>query len=289
MTMRTATGGSSVLQSAIEAEQNRLSHEGSTSTGPSTHPPHKQQPPTSTASQNGRIASQVPQQPTRNDTSVNHNQDGVLDGEPPGTSGSRKRRAIDLTYCEYNLSTMKDTKGGFILEDQPQAPVERKQKKPEPTLVYDPPPDLANMHAAPKCETCKSIDLDPNYSTYFGLCVCKSCKDKYPEKYSLLTKTECREDYLLTESELRDVHRLPRWERPNPHKSTYSNMLLYVRQQVEAFAWEKWGGPQQLDDEFERREKEKKERKEKKFRAKLSELRKKTRTSTWAKKAEEEH
>ncbi|KAI8814866.1 hypothetical protein BJ742DRAFT_784689 [Cladochytrium replicatum] len=28
--------------------------------------------------------------------------------------------------------------------------------------------------------------------------LCRVCKDLYPEKYSLLTKTECGEDYLLT-------------------------------------------------------------------------------------------
>lgn len=39
---------------------------------------------------------------------------------------------------------------------------------------------------------------------------------------------------------------------------------------VEAFAWEKWGSPEALDAEFERREAEKKERKERKFKAKLN-------------------
>ena len=46
-------------------------------------------------------------------------------------------------------------------------------------------------------------------------------------------------------------------------------MLLYLRKQVEAFAFEKWGSNAGLDQEFERREKDKNDRKAKKFKAKL--------------------
>ncbi|KAI8822445.1 XPA protein C-terminus-domain-containing protein [Fimicolochytrium jonesii] len=199
----------------------------------------------------------------------------------------RKKRAIDLTYCEYNLSTMKDTKGGFLYEEQ-SLPDSKKQKHEDKQVTYDPPIDLI-MSNNPQCETCNSIDIDPHYLQHFKVCVCRSCKDKHPEKYSLLTKTEAREDYLLTDSELRDTTALPNWERPNPHKSTYSKMLLYLRQQVEAFAWKKWGSPEELDAEYQRREDEKKGRKEKKFKAKMSELRRKTRTSTWTRKVDDEH
>ncbi|KAJ3093228.1 hypothetical protein HK102_000029 [Quaeritorhiza haematococci] len=59
--------------------------------------------------------------------------------------------------------------------------------------------------------------------------------------------------------------------------------------QVEKFAWEKWGSPEALDEEFERRENEKKLKKEKKFKAKLNELRRKTRTSTWQRREYEVH
>jgi DNA-repair protein complementing XP-A cells len=46
-------------------------------------------------------------------------------------------------------------------------------------------------------------------------------------------------------------------------------MMLYVRYQVEEFAWKKWGGPEGLDKEWERREKMKKEKKDKKFEQQL--------------------
>ena len=70
--------------------------------------------------------------------------------------------------------------------------------------------------------------------TNFNVRACRKCIKALPEKYSLLTKTECKEDYLLTEPELQDTTLLPRIE-TQPHG--YSRMQLFVRFQVEEFAW----------------------------------------------------
>ncbi|KAJ3023362.1 hypothetical protein HKX48_003473 [Thoreauomyces humboldtii] len=190
-------------------------------------------------------------------------------GADKPSSMARKRKAIDLTYCEFDLSTMKDTRGGFLYQEQAVDP--KKQKQVERTPIYEPPIDLI-LENNPQCQECKSIDVDLRYYAHFKVKVCKACKDKeeLANKYSLLTKTEARTDYLLTDSELKDSEHLPTWEKPNPHKSTYSNMLLYLRCHLEAFAWKKWGGEEGLDAEFQRREDEKKERKEKKYLAKVS-------------------
>lgn len=37
----------------------------------------------------------------------------------------------------------------------------------------------------------------------FGVSVCATCKRSNEDKYSLLTKGECKEDYLLTDGESR--------------------------------------------------------------------------------------
>ena len=50
-----------------------------------------------------------------------------------------------------------------------------------------------------KCESCSSIAIDPDFIKIFNIAVCAECKDT-KEDYALLTKTECRQDYLLTES-----------------------------------------------------------------------------------------
>lgn len=60
-------------------------------------------------------------------------------------------------------------------------------------------------------------------------------------------------------------------------------MQLYLRYQVEEYAFSdrKWGSPEALDAEFEKRESEKKRRKQKKFDTKLAELKKKTRVDAY--------
>jgi DNA-repair protein complementing XP-A cells len=50
-----------------------------------------------------------------------------------------------------------------------------------------------------QCTECGTIDLDFLILKVFGVPVCHKCKVENPEKYSLLTKTECKEDYLLTD------------------------------------------------------------------------------------------
>ena len=37
------------------------------------------------------------------------------------------------------------------------------------------------------------MDIDPTYMKVFKCLVCKTCQNEHPEKYSLLTKTECKE------------------------------------------------------------------------------------------------
>ena len=84
-------------------------------------------------------------------------------------------------------------------------------------------------------------------------------------------------------AELKDEELLPHLERPNPHKATWNNMMLYLRYQVEeyAFSSRKWGSPEALDAEFAKRESDKKKRKEDKFRTRLRELKKRTQVEAY--------
>ncbi|KAJ3297636.1 hypothetical protein HDU79_002810 [Rhizoclosmatium sp. JEL0117] len=171
---------------------------------------------------------------------------------------------------------MHDTRGGFLLSDQPDDLSQLANSDlRQPLRSSDPLPNDA------MCVECESVDVCADLFKHYGVVVCRKCRDEFKDKYSLLTKTECREDYLLTESELRDTEKLPYWVKKNPHKDSYANMLLYLRMHVEAFAIAKWGSLEKLDQEFAKREEEKSVRKKKKFENKLVELRKKTLTSTW--------
>jgi DNA-repair protein complementing XP-A cells len=124
-----------------------------------------------------------------------------------------------------------------------------------------------------RCKDCGSLDVSVKFLEIYSLVVCKPCIKSSPDRYSLLTKTEVKQDYLLTESELKE---LPCWTKPNPLSKTYSNMLLYARCQVEDFALKKYGSLEALDEEFSKREALKDHRKKLKFKKKSLELRKKT-------------
>lgn len=132
-------------------------------------------------------------------------------------------------YVDYNFSAMTDTKGGFLsTEDDPwnksmstgapsdssgaeQKPahmtaaewermqlirkLQRNKSGPfEPSLSV-----LADEKTKKRCRECRTVEIDFVWEEVFGCAVCNMCKEKYPEKYSLLTKTECKEDYLLTD------------------------------------------------------------------------------------------
>jgi DNA-repair protein complementing XP-A cells len=126
-------------------------------------------------------------------------------------------------YVDHDFSKMTDTKGGFLsAEDDPwnkalHAPDNSGEKKPahmtlkewerlqllkslrarkegglEPSLEF-------GAKQGKRCRECKSMEIDWQWEEVFGCSVCGKCKEKFPDKYSLLTKTEAKDDYLLTD------------------------------------------------------------------------------------------
>ncbi|KAN0135532.1 hydrophilic protein [Lactarius tabidus] len=221
-------------------------------------------------------------------------------GSPTGPSkrqqpaqGKLQRDSRLGKYFDYDLSKMVNSKGGFLVEDDKEVDdvlkaKERERERQRAVQNLDPPIYL-DPSRNPKCHDCGSVDIDQMYRKVFRCLVCNKCKNEKIDKYSLLTKTECKEDYLLTDSELRDEELLPHMLKANPHKSTFANMMLYCRYQVEEFAWKKWGSPEVLDAEWEKRTAEKKKKKTKKFEQGLQELRKRTREGVWQKRKDAEH
>ncbi|KAK2732652.1 hypothetical protein FQN55_004033 [Onygenales sp. PD_40] len=264
--------------------------------------------------------------------------------KPPSTSRDARNRAIErpldeirparnfARYVEYDFSKMTDTKGGFLTaEDDPHNKAlhsgnqdgkpahmtlkewERHQLlqslRKEKTGPFEPGLSILNPKQHKSCRECGSVEIDWKWEETLKCAVCNSCKDKFPDKYSLLTKTEAKEDYLLTDrkqksgilatnpqrilannvvfynslAELKDEELLPHLERPNPHKATWNNMMLYLRYQIEEYAFspKKWGSPEALDAEFEKREATKKRQKEAKFKSKLNDLKKRTRVEAY--------
>jgi DNA-repair protein complementing XP-A cells len=134
-------------------------------------------------------------------------------------------------YVDYDLSAMTDTKGGFLaVEDDPHSSFDTTIKPGQHQLDQKPKNmtsqewerlqlirSLKRQKAGPfepgisileeeenrkRCRECRCLEIDWVWDEVFKCRVCNSCKDKYPEKYSLLTKTECKQDYLLTDRKL---------------------------------------------------------------------------------------
>lgn len=159
-------------------------------------------------------------------------------------SGAEPQRPLDTIrparnftkYVEYDLSKMTDTKGGFMtVEDDPhnkalhagsnlegkpahmtQKEWERQQllKSLEKNKIGPFEPGLSVLSGEEekrrrkKCRECGSLEIDWKWEEVFGCAVCSLCKERLPEKYSLLTKTEAKEDYLLTDRKALYVRRL---------------------------------------------------------------------------------
>lgn len=236
--------------------------------------------------------------------SVPSSNNGLASAPDDGIRAARKFQK----YVEYDFSKMTDTKGGFMTADDD--PYNKALHAPDPdgkpanmTLrewehkqlqrklqnakagPYEPGLSALDGRNAKKCRECGSLEIDWNWDEMLHTQVCHTCKEKLPEKYSLLTKTEAKEDYLLTDPELKDASLLPHIKKPNPHKSTWNDMMLFLRYQVEEYAFsdQKWGSAEGLDAEYQRRTQETKDRKEKKFRNKLNELKKRTRVDAYKK------
>ena len=118
---------------------------------------------------------------------------------------------------------MTDTKGGFLnADDDPfnkamHASKEKDEKPAHMTLKewerhqllkslrrrkegpFEPGLGLGAREGGKKCTDCGSLEIDWTWDEVFNVQVCSRCKDKNEQKYSLLTKTECKTDYMLTE------------------------------------------------------------------------------------------
>ncbi|SSD58844.1 related to DNA repair protein RAD14 [Saccharomycodes ludwigii] len=214
-------------------------------------------------------------------------------------------------FIEYDFSTMENSYGGFINNDQlserdsllgnqektfddwkrEQAEKSRLKfgKDDDETFVVENTDNLQNLGGEiidlknlPTCEEChKNHEFDKILFKYFNRKICKKCVLEHPQKYSLLTKTECKQDYLLTGPELNDENLFHRIEKANPHSGTFARMQLFLRCEVEKFSFNKWGGEEGLDQEWQEREVNKMERKEKKFQLNLKKMRKKIRAQEY--------
>lgn len=156
--------------------------------------------------------------------------------------------------------------GGFIPDDQ---------EEQEHTLIEQA-EVVYPLEANEGCKVCGSIELDDFIRRHYRVRVCGTCREAHPDRFSLLTKTAAKEEFLLTDEELRDGERVPHVSKPNPLKPTWSNMQLFLREHLVAFAIDKWGSLEGVEEEAQRRADAGQASKEKRYLANLKDLRRKT-------------
>ena len=108
-----------------------------------------------------------------------------------------------------------------------------------------------------KCSDCREREGQQKFFDAFGVNACYDCQKAAKGaggKYQVLTKSKAKDEYLLTDRQLsQEQGGLGCMTLPNPHKSSYGDMRLYLRTQVEELALRTWGSDEALFVEKERR------------------------------------
>lgn len=178
----------------------------------------------------------------------------------------------------------KDTGAGFLMdEDEDEGggaggDGEGAARVLEAAYEDEPVPE---MDQAPHvCLDCKKKFHESLLLRQFDHSVCNACRDMGKQKdgrYSLVTKSEAKEVYLLRDIDLDGKDQSLRFiEKKNPHYETWGKMHLYLRCQVEQRSFDKYGGEGGLEAEHDRRDEARSEKKQKKQVKQIKRLRQET-------------
>lgn len=174
---------------------------------------------------------------------------------PPG-----KRRKRDAGASAWR----KDTQAGFFLaeEDEDAGPAAGQGHESAAAAELAPEIDNPFYPAHPKCKDCNAEFWNSQLQVQFGVMVCDKCQAEHKEgRYSLITKTAAKADYLLRESDLGGLPDSLRFiEKKNRRNEKWARIKLYLLAEVEARSFSLYGGEEGLDAEFDKREAAKKTR-----------------------------
>ena len=109
------------------------------------------------------------------------------------------------------------------------------------------------------CKYCGTFKIDVEILDVFNFKCCTKCKI---ENIKFITKTECKNDYLLSDQELKNFSYL---NKPNPRKGTWNQMFLYCKGSIEQFAIKKFGSLEEISKLKKQKESEKLKKKVKKI------------------------
>ncbi|OQS54610.1 rhp14 [Ecytonucleospora hepatopenaei] len=161
--------------------------------------------------------------------------------------------------------------GGFLFNEKDNIKMDLKYTK-EPKISYI---DSKNK----SCEYCGTLKIDVEILDVFDLKLCTKCKI---ENIKFITKTECKNEYLLNDQELKNF---PCLNKPNPRKGTWNQMFLYCKSSIEQFAIKKYGSLEEISKLKKQKECEKLKKKVKK----IKKLVKKSKTKVVISQIKEKH
>nr|SVE73963.1 EOG090X0KP6 [Daphnia atkinsoni] len=156
-------------------------------------------------------------------------------------------------------SRLIDSGGGFFINEKE---LEEEQQR-EVVITEDPAPII--LSDRPHCDECEQPLHDSLLYRSFGHPVCDSCKDANDDKYSLITRTDARQHFLLKDCD------------------------LDLREPVEKRALELWETLEKIEEEKELRESKREKSKTKKFNQQVKNLRMAVRSSVYKKETAGHH
>jgi DNA-repair protein complementing XP-A cells len=193
-----------------------------------------------------------------------------------------------------------DSHAGFFLDDDPTSVDQQ-------PATYDDVPiirqtrvnqlDITGM----ACQHCQMNFLASYLHKHFDEPICDTCRDKYSMhdedeeindehdiRYSLITRTQAKEKYLLSDYDLDKRQPILKCiEKKNPHNQRWGVMRLYLRCQLQRLSDEIHQG--KTDEKLIEREDKKAERKRKQYEKQVEQLRLDVRTSLLTKRVKIVH
>ncbi|ENN81137.1 hypothetical protein D910_01965 [Dendroctonus ponderosae] len=182
--------------------------------------------------------------------------------------------SIDQTTIKIGGTKFKDTGGGFLLEENLEAPEE-----PQAVTVAQPEAGIIEPDR-PECRNCEKPFATSWLFDTFNCRCCDECKES--DTYKLITKTDAKIKYLLQDCDLEKREPPLKFiTRKNPHNVRWGDMKLYLELQIEKRALEVWGSHEKIEEERESREEKRVLSKTKKYHKQLKELRMSMRSSLY--------
>lgn len=167
---------------------------------------------------------------------------------------------IFIIYPDFMRSSEICDEGGFFKDEE----AKEKQYLSEEQGLLIP---LCKKDA---CKFCNSVPIDLEIQKCFNIPVCYTCNR---EKLKFITKTTCRQDYLLSDEELKQFKYLTR---PNPHKGSWNEMQLYLEDEIKNFSIQKHGSNDEITKKKAEKREKRKSQKLQKIKDNVKELKKKT-------------